>query len=67
MYLVAVITNNGTPLSKTFNTRDEVEEWLLSLVDNEGWKYYRIKNKVTGKLVETEKKVYIKKGEIKCI
>ena len=63
MYFVAVITNGGLPISKTVASRDEAETWLLSIMENEGVKYYRIKNKKTGELVETNLKVYKKKGE----
>jgi len=63
MYLVALITNNGIAKSKTVTNRDEAENWLLSVMDNEGVKYYRIKNKKTGELVETNLKVFKKKGE----
>jgi len=63
MYRVAVITDKRTALSENFNTRGECEDFLLKCMDNEGVKYYRIKNKDTGELVETNLKVYKKKGE----
>ena len=63
MYLVAIINNAGLPKNKVVANRDEAETWLLSLMENEGVKYYRIKNKDTGELVETNIKVYKKKGE----
>jgi len=57
---VGAITDKGKIMSKNFNTKDEATAWLLDLMNKEEIKHYRIINRETKELVETETKQYDK-------
>lgn len=55
-YRVAIMINSGLTLSKNFKTKPEADEWILSKMEEKaGVKYFRILDKKTGEIVETEK------------
>jgi len=49
MYRVGLVTEKGGIISKNFNTREEVDEYILTKDEELKVKYYRILNKDTGK------------------
>ena len=55
MFRVAIITNKDKILSGNFETKEEVEEYILNIMDKEGVKRYRILDKETKEIIETEK------------
>lgn len=59
-YRVGLITNKGRIMSKNFNTKDEATAWLLELMNKEEIRHYRIINRETKELVETETKQFDK-------
>lgn len=61
-YRVGVITDKSKIMSKNFNTKDEATAWLLELMDKEKITHYKIINRETKELVETETKQF-DKGE----
>ena len=52
-YRIAVSTSQGFSHAN-FNTKEEIDTWLLELMDKEDVKHYRIKDLETGEVVETE-------------
>lgn len=54
MYRVAIITKKGDIISENFATRDEVDEFLVLVDDNEGIKKFRVMDKENKEIVETE-------------
>ena len=54
MYRVGIITDKGKVIGKNFNTRDEVDDFILGIMETQGVKFYKIKDKTTGKIIETE-------------
>lgn len=63
-YRVAVITKKGFPKSHNADTRDEIDEFLIKIDDEDGIKYFRILDKQTGEIIETEKGRKDKKEDI---
>ena len=61
-YRVGVITDKGKIMSKNFNTKDEATDWLLELMNKEEIRHYKIVNRETKELLETETHKY-DKGE----
>ena len=57
MYRAIVLTNKGEYLSKNFKTKDEVDTWILELDEKDGLKRFRIMDKETKKIIETEEGV----------
>lgn len=55
MYRVALITKNGEIKSKNSNIREKIDDFILSIDEKEGVKHYRIMDKETKKIIETEK------------
>ena len=55
MFRVAIITNNDKLLSSNFETKEEVDEYILNIMDKEGVKRYRILDKDKGEIIETDK------------
>jgi len=53
-FRVALITKLGTTYSLNAETRQEIDEYLLSMDEKEGLKLYRIIDKQTGELIETQ-------------
>lgn len=54
MYRVVLITDTGDILSNNFNTKNEVDDYILSIMETKGVKRYRIKDKTTDEIIETE-------------
>jgi hypothetical protein len=52
-YRIAVSTTKGFTHAN-FNTKEEVDTWLLELMEKEEVKRYRIKDMTTGNIIETE-------------
>jgi len=63
MFRVALITKLGTVYSLNAETRQEIDEFLLSMDEKEGLKIYRIIIKETNEVIETQDGVK-NKGEI---
>ena len=61
-YRVALTTEKGNIISENFNSRDEIETWLLKIMDKKKVKHYRVINRETKEVLETEQKSY-NKGE----
>jgi hypothetical protein len=59
-YRIAVSTNKGFT-HENFQTKEEVDTWLLNLMEKEEVKRYRIKDMETGEIIETEQGVRNKK------
>jgi len=55
-YRIAIITNKRI-IGKNFKTKDEVDTYLLGIMEKEEVKRYRIMDKSTGKIIEDEKGV----------
>lgn len=60
-YRIAVSTNKRFTHAN-FNTKEEVDTWLLELMEKEEVQLYKIKDMTTGEIIETEKG--LKKKEI---
>lgn len=60
-YRIAVSTNKGFT-HKNFNTKEEVDIWLLRLMDKVEVEKYRIKDMETGNIIETERGIRRKHG-----
>lgn len=55
-YRVAIITNSGLSIGKSFNTKPEADEWILSQMEAKaGVKLFRILDRKTGNIIEDEK------------
>jgi len=54
MYRVGIITDEGKPIGKNFNTKDEVDNFILEIMETKGAKFFKIKDKTTGEIIETE-------------
>jgi hypothetical protein len=54
MFRCAIITDAGRTASLN-GTRDEIDAWLLNIMEAEGVKLYRIINIETKEIIETEK------------
>ena len=52
MLRVAIITKTGNTLSLNAETRQEIDDFLLSIDEKEGLKVYRIICKETGETLE---------------
>lgn len=52
-YRIAILTNIGTE-HKDFETKEALDEWLLSIMEQKEVKRYRIKDMTTGEIIETE-------------
>lgn len=57
MYRVVALTDKGNYLGKNFDTKDEVDTWILELDEKDGIKRFRIMDKTTNKIIETEEGV----------
>lgn len=55
MIRVALSTNKGEIKSGNFKTREEVDQWILKIMETDGVARYRIKDLTTGKIIETER------------
>ncbi len=53
-YRVAVVISNGNVIGENFNTRDEVDEFLIKIDDESGLKRFRVIDFKTKELLETE-------------
>jgi hypothetical protein len=53
-FRVALITKLGNPHSLNAETRQEIDDFLLSIDEKEGLKIYRIIIKETGEIIETQ-------------
>ncbi len=63
-YRVGATTKSGKIISENFTTRDEATIWLLDLMNKEEVTHYKIIDRETKELLETENKQY-DKGETK--
>ena len=55
-FRVAITTNSGLTKGKNFDTKPKADEWvLLQMEEKIGVKYFRILDRKTGKIIETEK------------
>ena len=54
MYRVAIITKLGNSYSLNAETRQKIDDYLLHIEEVEGLKLYRIINKETGDVIETQ-------------
>lgn len=54
MLRVAIISKLGNPFSLTAETREEIDVFLLDIDSKEGLKLYRIIDKATGEVLETQ-------------
>ena len=54
MFRVALITKLGTTYSLNAETRQEIDDFLLSIDEKEGLKIYRIIIKETNEVIETQ-------------
>ena len=52
MFRAGIILKSGMPLSDNFDTLKEAEDWILSIAEKEGIKFYKILNKETGEIVD---------------
>ncbi len=59
-YRAVAITSKSKIMSKNFDTKDEATAWILDLMDKEDIKHYRIIDRKTKDLLETENKQYDK-------
>lgn len=59
MYRVAIITKDNKVIGKNFDTKDKLDDYLLSIIDNV--KRFRIMDKETGNIIEDEKGMRKKK------
>jgi len=57
-YRVAIITQTNKILGKNFNTRDKAETWIIEIMETEGVKHYKIIDRKTKEVLETDKKTY---------
>jgi len=57
MFRVGIVTEKGNILSKNCPTRGKVDDYLLEIDEQEGLKKYRILDKDTNTIIETEKGV----------
>jgi len=48
MFRVGIITEKGIPEAHNFDTKDEAESWLLSIMEREELRQARIKDLETG-------------------
>lgn len=53
MFRVGIVTNKGRIEAKNFDTRDQVDDYILSFDNDETVTHFRIEQ--DGKLLETEK------------
>jgi len=63
-FRLAIIKKDGSPLGKNFKTREEVDDFLLNEMEKDNIKFYRIKDRETGEIIETEKGKYGQKNVI---
>ena len=61
-YRVGATTKSRKIMSKNFTTRDEATTWILELMNKEEVTHYKIINRETKELLETETKQF-DKGE----
>ncbi len=63
-YRIVIVNNNGEVKSgQNFKTREAVDNYILTEMESkEGVKHYRVKDKETGKLLETDLKRYDKES-----
>ena len=54
-YRIGIITDKGLPKSKNVATYKEAEEFILSTMEKEGVKLYRILDREKKEIIETEK------------
>ncbi len=62
-YRCGIITNKGNIISENFNSRDDVETWVLKMMDKEGVKHYKVFDRETKELIETDQTRFDKEGE----
>ena len=54
MYRVGIITKKGNAVSHNAETKEEIDDFLLFIDEKEGLKFYRIVDKKTNEVIETE-------------
>ena len=54
MFRVGIITDKGEVIGKNFDTRDKIDDFILKIMESQGVKFYKIKDKTTNKIIETE-------------
>ena len=54
MFRCVILPEKGNLISKNFETREEVDEWVLSMMNETEIKMFRVKDKDTGEIVEDE-------------
>jgi hypothetical protein len=54
MYRVAIVSKIGNTFSINAETRQEIDDYLLHIEEVEGLKFYRIIDKETGDIIETQ-------------
>jgi hypothetical protein len=52
-YRIGILTNEGTE-HQDFDTREALDEWLLTIMEKKEVKRYRIKDMETNSIIETE-------------
>ncbi len=52
MFRIGIVKKDGTIISQNFDTKPEAEDFVLDLAEKEGIKFYKIKDKKTGEIVE---------------
>jgi len=62
VFRVAVLITTGTT-GKSFDTREQADEWLLSMMDKHNIKKFRIKDLDINTVIETERGRRDKKEE----
>ena len=60
---VALITKLGVIKSENFDTKEKADNWILAIMEKEEIKRYRILDKKTGNIIETETGRRDKKNE----
>jgi len=54
-FRVGIITKNKQTLSNNFNSKEEVDNFVLEIAERFGVKYYKVIDKQTREIIETGK------------
>ena len=54
-FRVGIIKKNGEMIAENFNTKDEVDNFVLEVAEQSGVKYYKVIDRQTQKIIERGK------------
>lgn len=54
-FRVGIIKKDGKAIAKNFNTKEEVDTFVLEVAEKEGVKYYKVIDKQTKEVIEKGK------------